>query len=76
MDSGIGISKDDQENIFNKYKMLNHMPHISNTGQGLGLSEIGRFVEDLRGDIILDSDIKKGTSVIVRLNFELDPITA
>jgi two-component system, OmpR family, aerobic respiration control sensor histidine kinase ArcB len=76
MDSGIGISKDDQENIFNKYKMLNHMPHISNAGQGLGLSEIGRFVEDLRGDIIIDSDINKGTSVIVKLNFELDPITA
>ena len=68
-DTGIGISKEDQENIFNKYNMLNYTQRNLATGQGLGLSEVKRFVQDLGGTIDIESEIAKGTSITVRLSF-------
>ena len=66
-DTGIGISKKEQQNIFDKYNMLNHEA----AGQGLGLNEVKRFVEDLRGTITIDSDTDKGTNITVTLPFSM-----
>lgn len=69
-DSGIGISKKEQKNIFNKYNMLHHEA----TGQGLGLNEVKRFIEDLKGTVSIDSDTDKGTNITVKLPFSMPSI--
>lgn len=60
-DTGIGISKEDQQKIFSPFVQLqqNHR----HTGAGLGLSLVKSIVDLHGGEVHLDSDSGKGTSV-------------
>ncbi len=64
-DNGIGIPKDQLENIFKPFARV----HTSETyeGSGLGLSIVQRIVEKHRGDIAVESEPGKGTTFIVSL---------
>lgn len=64
-DEGIGISKDKQELIFTRFNRSND---INNFGiYGIGLSLVKGLVEYLNGEIILKSEINKGTLFIVNI---------
>ncbi len=60
-DSGIGIKKDDLENICQRYSRFNE----SEGGFGIGLSIVSAIVREYNLKIKFDSKLGKGTKVIV-----------
>lgn len=60
-DTGIGISKEDQEKIFSPFVQL--QKNQRNTGAGLGLSLVKSIIELHGGQITLESDTDKGTHI-------------
>jgi signal transduction histidine kinase len=60
-DEGIGISEADQRHLFESFYRGKNAQNIQ--GTGLGLHIVRRYVQLLRGDIKLVSDIDKGTTV-------------
>lgn len=62
-DNGIGIPDSELENIFTPFSTMND----SDKGAGLGLSEANRIMKELHnGEIIVESDISKGTDVYLK----------
>jgi nitrogen-specific signal transduction histidine kinase len=62
-DTGIGISKDIQEYIFDAFRKGSSGIQDGLSGQGLGLSIAKNYVKLLGGDIWLDSESGKGTTL-------------
>jgi signal transduction histidine kinase len=65
IDEGIGISKEDQQNLFEAFHRGVNVGDIS--GTGLGLSIAKQFVELHNGEIDVESEIKHGTKFIVKI---------
>lgn len=65
-DSGKGISPDQQQIIFNPFSQLQEGERAYD-GVGLGLAITRRFVDILRGDIRLESEVGKGSRFIVEI---------
>jgi signal transduction histidine kinase len=67
-DTGVGISKEDQEHIFDEFSHPHHQAiDGSGDGAGLGLSIVRRVVEAHGGEIRLRSQPGKGSTFSVRL---------
>ncbi len=60
-DTGIGISSDDQDSIFEEFRQVGK-DEAKQQGTGLGLTLAKRFVELHGGSISVDSDLGRGTS--------------
>ena len=58
-DSGIGISKEDQKHLFERFFRAQNVTNIQ--GTGLGLHIIEKYVEILNGKIKWHSELDKGT---------------
>jgi len=60
-DTGIGLSEQDKENLF--------VPFYSGFGEGrgLGLATVRKLVEDYDGKIQVNSELGRGTEVIITL---------
>jgi len=71
-DTGIGIKKDDQEDVFIRFKRLGSSKNIE--GVGLGLSIVKELTELLGGTIKLSSEYKKGCRFTINLKAKF-PIT-
>ncbi|WP_326716751.1 sensor histidine kinase [Vagococcus jeotgali] len=69
-DTGIGISKEDQLRIFERFYRVSHSRQRNTGGSGLGLSLVQHYADLLGGYVKLSSDLGEGTTVIVR--FQLD----
>lgn len=67
-DNGLGIAKEHQENIFNKFYRIPTSKNVK--GSGLGLSFVKELVQLLHGDIQLESDINKGAKFTITLPIE------
>ncbi len=61
-DTGIGIPKNKQEEVFQYFHQLENTLNRANTGTGLGLAICKRLVELMNGKIWVQSDFGKGTS--------------
>ncbi|WP_454781910.1 PAS domain-containing protein [Legionella sp. WA2022007384] len=61
-DSGIGIPKDKQQEIFLQFKRLTPSYKGIYKGAGLGLAVIKQFIDELDGEIYVESTVAKGTS--------------
>lgn len=59
-DSGIGISKDDQEHLFERFFRGANVTNIQ--GTGLGLHIVGKYIELMDGQIAVASELEKGTT--------------
>jgi signal transduction histidine kinase len=55
-DSGIGISEDDMNRLFNDFTQLENVIQKSHRGTGLGLSLSKKMANILGGDVTLESD--------------------
>ena len=64
-DSGIGISKSDQEHLFSSFYRASNAINIQ--GTGLGLHIVKRYTDILQGTVSLNSEIEKGTTVYLIL---------
>ncbi|WP_164489040.1 sensor histidine kinase [Romboutsia sp. Marseille-P6047] len=60
-DEGIGISKKDQEIIFNRFVQIDKSFTRINEGIGVGLSVVRSIVDTHNGNLYIDSDINKGS---------------
>ncbi|MBK8090385.1 MAG: PAS domain S-box protein [Chitinophagaceae bacterium] len=58
-DSGIGISKEDQEHLFERFFRANNAINIQ--GTGLGLHIVSKYAELMNGKITCKSDLDQGT---------------
>lgn len=70
-DSGIGIVNEEQQNLFNQFKRLTPSYLGIHRGAGLGLSIIKQFIDDLEGEIYLESKPNKGSKFTCVLPFKI-----
>jgi len=69
-DSGIGIPKDKQERVFQRFEQLNLGNDEITQGTGLGLSIVRNLISQMGGQITLVSDYNKGAEFTVLLPFQ------
>ena len=62
-DTGIGISEEDLQHMFERFFRARNAQNIQ--GTGLGLHIVSKYVELLHGKISLDSELNKGTTFTV-----------
>lgn len=63
-DTGVGIAKDKQNEIFVRFKRLTPSYEGIYKGAGLGLEIVKQFIDELQGEIYIESQLKKGTKFI------------
>jgi len=66
-DNGIGISEEDQIHIFEHFYKADKSRDRALGGNGLGLSLVKKIVDMHKGQIIVKSEMEKGTEFIVTL---------
>jgi signal transduction histidine kinase len=64
-DHGIGISKNDQDRLFKRFERLISAKSIS--GLGLGLHIVKEIVQAHCGEVLVDSEVGKGSTFTVFL---------
>ena len=75
-DTGIGMSEEFQQHIFEPFTQENPGARTKYTGSGLGLSIVRELVERMGGTIQLESQLGEGSLFIVTLSFALDTVPA
>ena len=75
-DTGIGMSEEFQQHIFEPFTQENPGARTKYTGSGLGLSIVRKLVEQMGGTIQLESLLGEGSLFIVTLSFALDTAPA
>ncbi|MCH5219641.1 MAG: HAMP domain-containing histidine kinase [Muribaculaceae bacterium] len=66
-DNGLGISKDDQKRIFDKFYRVSTGNLHDVKGFGLGLAYVKKMITELGGDISVESQLGVGTKFIIIL---------
>jgi signal transduction histidine kinase/ActR/RegA family two-component response regulator len=67
-DTGIGIAKENQERVFEKFTQLNG---AEIAGTGLGLSIVYKMVESLEGEVSLYSELGEGSEFSLLLTYPI-----
>ena len=60
-DTGMGIPKDKQQDIYLQFKRLTPSYQGIYKGAGLGLYVVKQFIDELSGEIYVESELRKGT---------------
>jgi len=68
IDQGIGIPKEEQIHMFERFFRAKNVTNIG--GTGLGLNIVKKYVDLLNGDIKFSSELGKGTKFTVQLPLE------
>ncbi|GEP97773.1 PAS domain-containing sensor histidine kinase [Chitinophaga cymbidii] len=67
-DTGIGISKEDQQHLFERFFRGANVSEIQ--GTGLGLHIVSKYAELMNGEVTCESEENKGTTFIVSFKTE------
>jgi len=70
-DSGKGIKKEDIPRVFDRFCQLENIDHHSD-GTGLGMTISKYLIEEMKGSIRIESEVNKGTKVIIQLPLARD----
>lgn len=70
-DTGIGISKENLEHIFDSFRQAEVNTHLKYGGSGLGLSIVKQIIELLGGHIQVHSELGVGTTFEFSMPFKL-----
>ncbi len=62
-DNGIGISKEDQQHLFERFFRGHNATHIQ--GTGLGLNIVAKYAELMNGSLDVESEENKGTKFTI-----------
>jgi signal transduction histidine kinase/CheY-like chemotaxis protein len=73
-DQGIGIPKEQQEEVFQAFRQGDSLTTRLYPGSGLGLAICKRLVHLMRGTIWLESDVGRGSTVY--FTFKYEPVSA
>ena len=65
-DEGIGISKQDQEQLFSRFYRASNATNIQ--GTGLGLNIVKRYAQLMEAELTFESELNKGSTFAIRLN--------
>ncbi len=71
IDTGIGIPKDKQDFVFEKFSRLTSSYQGIYPGKGLGLMMTKRFIDEMDGEICLESEINKGSSFHILIPYRV-----
>jgi signal transduction histidine kinase len=66
-DEGVGIGKEEQQRVFEKFYRSDTIHESSVKGSGIGLTIVDHIVRAHGGEVILESELGKGTKVRLRL---------
>ncbi|MCT4507887.1 MAG: transporter substrate-binding domain-containing protein [Tepidibacter sp.] len=66
-DTGIGITKEEQETIFERFRQVHPLLNREKEGSGIGLSLVKSIVEEHKGKIYLNSEYGKGSEFIIEI---------
>lgn len=73
-DTGIGIAKEKQSNLFDLFTQINSSATREHMGSGLGLSICKYLVEAMEGTIEVDSELGKGSTFSFSLMLDISEI--
>ena len=66
-DEGIGISVEEQKKVFEKFYRSERLQDSSVEGSGIGLTLVSHIIKAHGGQVLLESDLGKGTKVVMKL---------
>ncbi|MFN8397112.1 MAG: tetratricopeptide repeat-containing sensor histidine kinase [Bacteroidia bacterium] len=66
-DQGPGISPEDQKNLYRKFHKLSARPTAGESSSGLGLAIVKTLVDQLGGEITVESEVGVGSTFVVRI---------
>lgn len=66
-DTGVGISKNELKNIFNRFYQIDGSTKRTQEGTGIGLALVKELVELQNGQISVDSKLNKGTTFEIEI---------
>ena len=64
-DTGIGIPEDKHKIVFEEFRQVDEGVSRNFQGIGLGLSLVKKYVELMDGEIVLESQVNKGTTITI-----------
>lgn len=70
-DQGMGIPKDEQISIFNRFVQSSKNKKSENTGSGIGLDLVRCLIKSHNGSIEVKSEENKGSEFIIKLPIEI-----
>ncbi|MBI3823112.1 MAG: HAMP domain-containing protein [Planctomycetes bacterium] len=72
MDTGVGVAKDEQDLVFQKFRQSGNPLTREHAGTGLGLSIVRELCKLLGGEVTLHSELGRGSTFTVRLPMQLN----
>ena len=67
-DQGIGISREDQQSLFNRFFRASNAGNIP--GTGLGLNIVKRYANIMNAEVIFESQLNEGSSFSIKIKAE------
>lgn len=71
-DTGIGMSEEFQEHMFEAFSQENTASTSKYTGSGLGLAIVKEMVELMNGSLSVESKVNVGSKFVITISFEID----